>query len=87
RVEYSQPQEAFASHRGWFYRWQAEIEGDGYRKTFDHLEALWLGENGVEFVYRFSGLSGRATAVRWMLPLAIVRFSAEFDIALEKIIE
>ncbi|WP_347244377.1 hypothetical protein [Thermogutta sp.] len=87
RVEYSQPQEAFASHRGWFYRWQAEIEGDGCRKTFDHLEALWLGENGVEFVYRFSGLSGRATAVRWMLPLAIVRFSAEFDIALEKIIE
>ncbi|MBC7352207.1 MAG: hypothetical protein H5U08_07595 [Thermogutta sp.] len=87
RAEYGQPQEAFASHRGWFYRWQAEIEGDGYRKPFDQLEALWLGENGVEFVYRFSGVPGRATAVRWMVPLAIVKVPAEVDIALGKLIE
>ncbi len=87
RAQYGEPHDAFASHRGWFYRWQAEIEGNGYRKTFDRLEALWLGDDGVELVYRFSGLPGPATAVRWTVPLAIVKIPAEFDIALEKLIQ
>lgn len=86
RAEFLQPQDAFGSHRGWFYHWRAELRTGTTSQPPDQVEAFWLGDNGVELIYHFHQAQENVDRVTWLVPVAIAKapFDFEFDLAPER---
>lgn len=84
RAEFREPQEAFGSHRGWFYQWRAELGARGNSQPADQVEAFWLGDNGVELVYHFRGAEESGGRLTWFVPVAITRATIDFEFDLPR---